>query len=194
MFPENESKEELQAAYKTGAISFSGELCVVKDNRDGQRRVVFRLCPPKAEMGSSLSRKWGSDRFLVSLHSRLGNKHSLTTPYTASQTRRRHVAISGSPIRSTRQLRHETRSSDFTRTNSVLLLSTVVDLRSAILSLLCEGWSRFLLCRERVGNRKGGREDSRSIRSRVPRRSTQSSYDRRQILRSFRIRTHHYSM
>ncbi|GAA5984245.1 hypothetical protein JCM5350_002878 [Sporobolomyces pararoseus] len=63
-FPEVESKEELQAAYKTGAIHFTGELSVVKDSRDGQRRIVFKLCPPSAGMGSHLFRKWGSDRFL----------------------------------------------------------------------------------------------------------------------------------
>lgn len=67
VFAPEESKEQLQAAYKKGSITFSGELCIVKDSRDGQRRVVFSLCPPKAEMGSSLSRKWGSDRFLVRL-------------------------------------------------------------------------------------------------------------------------------
>ncbi|GAA5948732.1 hypothetical protein JCM3765_004988 [Sporobolomyces pararoseus] len=63
-FPEVESKEELQAAYKTGAIHFTGDLSVVKDSRDGQRRVVFKLSPPSAGMGSHLFRKWGSDRFL----------------------------------------------------------------------------------------------------------------------------------
>ncbi|GAA5913034.1 uncharacterized protein JCM6883_000493 [Sporobolomyces salmoneus] len=63
-FPEIESKEELQAAYKTGAIHFTGELGIVKGSRDGLRKVVFTLCPPSAGMGSHLFRKWGSDRFL----------------------------------------------------------------------------------------------------------------------------------
>ncbi|GAA6005518.1 hypothetical protein JCM11491_003670 [Sporobolomyces phaffii] len=63
-FPEIESKEELQAAFFTGAIHFGGELSIVKESRDGQRKVVFTMCPPSADMGSALYRKWGSDRFL----------------------------------------------------------------------------------------------------------------------------------
>ncbi|GAA5879593.1 hypothetical protein JCM16303_003266 [Sporobolomyces ruberrimus] len=63
-FPEIESKEELQAAYHTGNIHFTGELSIIKDARDGQRKAVFTLCPPSAGMGSALFRRWGSDRFL----------------------------------------------------------------------------------------------------------------------------------
>ncbi|GAA5881565.1 hypothetical protein JCM1840_003445 [Sporobolomyces johnsonii] len=64
-FPAVESKEELQAAFKLGTIHFSGELSSPKTGGSFQdRRLVFKLCPPSAGMGSALYRKYGSDRFL----------------------------------------------------------------------------------------------------------------------------------
>ncbi|GAA5852211.1 hypothetical protein JCM9279_006933 [Rhodotorula babjevae] len=55
--PYCESKAELEAAFRQGLVHFSGSLVADKD------RVVFKLSPPAAGMGSALYRRFGSDRF-----------------------------------------------------------------------------------------------------------------------------------
>ncbi|GAA5905403.1 hypothetical protein JCM8208_004269, partial [Rhodotorula glutinis] len=55
--PYCESKPELEAAFRQGSVYFSGTLVADKD------RVVFKLAPPAAGMGSALYRQFGSDRF-----------------------------------------------------------------------------------------------------------------------------------
>ncbi|GAA6051086.1 hypothetical protein JCM3770_004705 [Rhodotorula araucariae] len=55
--PVCESKPELQAAFMQSSVHFMGSLAADKD------RLVFRLSPPAAGMGSALYRRFGSDRF-----------------------------------------------------------------------------------------------------------------------------------
>ncbi|KDE07677.1 hypothetical protein MVLG_02137 [Microbotryum lychnidis-dioicae p1A1 Lamole] len=57
--PEQESLEEMQAAFKLGTIHFTGDLTV-----DAQtKKLVVRLCPAHVGMGSNIFRRYGSDRF-----------------------------------------------------------------------------------------------------------------------------------
>ncbi|GAA5989972.1 hypothetical protein JCM11641_002932, partial [Rhodosporidiobolus odoratus] len=63
VFPANETKEELQAAYKKGEIHYTGSLTVMKDPRRKDDKLVFKMNPPAAGTGCALYRKYGSDRF-----------------------------------------------------------------------------------------------------------------------------------
>lgn len=67
--PECESLPELEAAFKRGTIHFSGKLSL--GGVDHKDKLVFKLLPPSAGMGSALYRRFGSDRFLASLPSEL---------------------------------------------------------------------------------------------------------------------------
>ncbi|GAA5824505.1 hypothetical protein JCM11251_000451 [Rhodosporidiobolus azoricus] len=60
--PHCESKDELQAAFMNGTIHFTGSISMVRDQKKVDR-LIFRLNPPAAAMGSALYRRFGSDRF-----------------------------------------------------------------------------------------------------------------------------------
>lgn len=62
--PHCESRAEIDAAFKLGTIHFSGRLTVGND-RTRKDKLVFKLSPPSAGMGSALYRRFGSDRFFV---------------------------------------------------------------------------------------------------------------------------------
>lgn len=58
-FPACESKPEMEAAFRQGSVHFTGSLTTTED------RLIFKLQPPVAGMGSALYRRFGSDRFFV---------------------------------------------------------------------------------------------------------------------------------
>ncbi|GAA5852970.1 hypothetical protein JCM8547_004752 [Rhodosporidiobolus lusitaniae] len=58
-----EIKEEVQEAFKLGVIHFTGGLSIVKESKKAAGRLVFKLDPPSAGMGSALYRRFGNDRF-----------------------------------------------------------------------------------------------------------------------------------
>lgn len=58
----DESLAEMTAMFKKGSVHFSGDLALDQ----GANQPVFKLSPPCAGMGSSLYRRYGSDRFFVS--------------------------------------------------------------------------------------------------------------------------------
>ncbi|GAA5871320.1 hypothetical protein JCM3774_000909 [Rhodotorula dairenensis] len=60
--PHCESQAELEAAFKLGTIHFGGRLTVGND-KTNKNKLIFKLAPPSAGMGSALYRRFGSDRF-----------------------------------------------------------------------------------------------------------------------------------
>lgn len=59
-----ESTNEMRAAFKRGTVHFSGRVSV-KQELHKRERLVFKMNPAAAGMGSALYRRFGSDRFLV---------------------------------------------------------------------------------------------------------------------------------
>jgi hypothetical protein len=91
--PKCESKAEVQAAFMKGTVHFTGTLKIKRDEYK-REKLVFRLSPAAAGMGSALYRRFGSDRFFVCFYpvaSPCSSLPSILTipPFPAHHPRRR---------------------------------------------------------------------------------------------------------
>ncbi|GJN91292.1 hypothetical protein Rhopal_004311-T1 [Rhodotorula paludigena] len=78
-FPACESKPEMEAAFRQGSVHFTGSLTTTED------RLIFKLQPPAACMGSALYRRFGSDRFFrISLEEKVVNRSAAPLEGTSS--------------------------------------------------------------------------------------------------------------